>query len=89
MHARISALFLALVLACTGLASAQGTTGTISGRIVDSQGLAVPGATVTVTGPQGMRHAFPEMAAAVEGAAAESVDAGHRAPAGSRRKDPP
>jgi hypothetical protein len=55
MHARISALLLAFVLACTGVASAQGTTGTISGRIVDSQGLAVPGATVTVTGPQGMR----------------------------------
>ena len=50
MHARISALLLALVLACAGLASAQGTTGTISGRIVDSQGLAVPGATVTVAG---------------------------------------
>src|SRR6187402_81686 len=41
MHARISALLLAFVLACTALASAQGTTGTISGRIVDSQGLAV------------------------------------------------
>ena len=55
MHARISALVLALLLACTGLASAQGTTGTISGRIVDAQGLAVPGATVTVTGSQGAR----------------------------------
>ena len=44
MHARVSALLLACVLACTGLASAQGTTGTISGRILDSQGLAVPGA---------------------------------------------
>jgi carboxypeptidase family protein/TonB-dependent receptor-like protein len=60
MHARVSALLLAFVLACTGLASAQGTTGTISGRIVDSQGLAVPGATVTVTGPQGMRTAVTD-----------------------------
>jgi outer membrane receptor protein involved in Fe transport len=55
MQARISALVLALVLACTALASAQGTTGTISGRIVDPQGLAVPGATVTVSGSQGAR----------------------------------
>jgi hypothetical protein len=30
-------------------ASAQTTTGTISGRVIDSQGLAVPGATVTAT----------------------------------------
>src|SRR5262249_59556548 len=57
MHARVSALLLAFVLACTGLASAQGTTGTISGRIVDAQALAVPGATITVTGPQGARTA--------------------------------
>jgi len=34
---------------------AQETTGQISGRIVDTQGLAVPGATVTVTGPQGTK----------------------------------
>src|SRR5262245_2729647 len=60
MHARISALVLALVLACTGLASAQRTTGTISGRIVDAQGLAVPGASVTVTGPQGARTTVTE-----------------------------
>jgi hypothetical protein len=50
------------VLACSALASAQGTTGTISGRIVDSQGLAVPGATVTVTGPQGTRTAVSDSA---------------------------
>ena len=55
MHARISALLLAFVLAVTGLAAAQETTGTISGRIADPQGLAVPGVTVTVTGPQGTK----------------------------------
>ena len=55
MHARIGVIALACLLAFTGLATAQETTGTITGRIVDSQGLAVPGATVTVAGPQGTR----------------------------------
>ena len=36
-------------------AFAQDTTGTISRRIVDAQGLALPGATVTVTGSQGIK----------------------------------
>src|SRR4051812_10886687 len=34
---------------------AQETTGSIRGRIVDTQGLAVPGATVSVTGVQGTK----------------------------------
>ena len=55
MYARVSAVLLALVLAVTGSAAAQVTTGTVAGRIVDAQGLAVPGATVTLTGPQGAR----------------------------------
>src|SRR5688572_27254905 len=61
MHARISAFLVAFALTLTGLAAAQETTtGTISGRIVDSQSLAVPGATVTVTGPQGARTAVTD-----------------------------
>jgi carboxypeptidase family protein len=55
MSVRTTVLAVAIVLAFTSLAAAQGTTGSISGRIVDPQGLAVPGATVTVTGPQGTR----------------------------------
>jgi hypothetical protein len=55
MYARVSAALLALVLAVAGVAAAQETTGTVSGRILDAQGLAVPGVTVTLTGPQGAR----------------------------------
>src|SRR5688572_20990403 len=39
---------LALWLACTGIASAQ-TGGTLQGAVLDDQGLALPGATVTLT----------------------------------------
>jgi hypothetical protein len=49
----------ALVLAAAGVAVAQ-TTGTIAGQIVDSQGLVVPGATVTVTGAQGVKTAITD-----------------------------
>jgi hypothetical protein len=41
---------LALLLAC-GAAFAQEITGTIYGKVTDDQGLAVPGATVTVSSP--------------------------------------
>ena len=41
-------------------ASAQDTTGTISGRIVDAQGLAVPGVTITATGSQGGKTAVTD-----------------------------
>jgi outer membrane receptor protein involved in Fe transport len=51
-------VLLALLL-CFGGASAvaaqETTTGSIGGRIVDAQGLAVPGATVTIISPQGER----------------------------------
>lgn len=55
MYARISAFLVAFALAVTGLAGAQETTGSLQGQVTDPQGLAVPGATVTVTGPQGAR----------------------------------
>ena len=38
-----------------GAAGAQDTTGTISGRTVDTQGLVLPGVTLTATGPQGVK----------------------------------
>ena len=44
-----------ITCAIGGIASAQDTTGTISGRIVDAQGLALPGVTVTATGSQGSK----------------------------------
>ena len=47
------AVALMLLMTSAGMALAQETTGTISGRVVDAQGLAVPGATVTISGPQG------------------------------------
>jgi hypothetical protein len=48
------------IVACVSLfvgrsAAAQGTTGTISGRAVDTQRLALPGVTITAMGPQGAK----------------------------------
>ena len=52
----LSAILMALLFALVGsVASAQETSGTLTGKLTDSQGLAVPGATVTVTGPQGAK----------------------------------
>lgn len=50
-------LLAATMLLSTGLVSAQSTTGTISGHVNDSQGLALPGVTVSVASPslQGTR----------------------------------
>ncbi|HZP49371.1 MAG TPA: TonB-dependent receptor [Vicinamibacterales bacterium] len=53
-------VLLALLLAGAAAATAQETTGAISGRIVDAQGLAVPGVTVTATGPQGAKSAVTD-----------------------------
>src|SRR5215471_6908597 len=54
MRVRSLVLLLAMALVATPL-FAQETTGQIAGRIVDSQGLGVPGATVSATGPQGVK----------------------------------
>ena len=53
MTSRIVAVAAALVVALAGPGLAQETTGAIHGRVADPQGLAVPGAAVTLTGPQG------------------------------------
>jgi len=44
-----------MLLAFTGLAVGQETTGTIRGKIADPQERVVPGVTVTATGPQGSK----------------------------------
>jgi carboxypeptidase family protein/TonB-dependent receptor-like protein len=44
-----------IVCSVAGRAAAQDTTGTIAGRIVDAQGLAMPGVAVTATGSQGAK----------------------------------
>ena len=49
------AMILALLVAIAIPAFAQETTGSIRGRVVDAQGLAVPGVTVTATGTQGAK----------------------------------
>ena len=56
MRYRFMTLLTALVLAAGGVRlMAQETTGAVTGRITDPQGLAVPGVTVTLTGPQGTK----------------------------------
>ncbi|MGE3273643.1 MAG: TonB-dependent receptor [Vicinamibacterales bacterium] len=55
MRTRMSAICMALVFALATVASAQETTGSLSGKLTDSQGLAVPGVTITVTGDQGTK----------------------------------
>src|SRR4030095_12455843 len=47
---------LVLILAAAGYATAQETTGgSLAGQVTDAQGGAVPGATVTVKSPQGVK----------------------------------
>ena len=60
MYKTIGFIMLALLLHTGGAVLAQETTGSITGAIVDPQGLAVPGVTITVTGPQGAKTAVTE-----------------------------
>jgi hypothetical protein len=46
---------LALLTVPPAVAAQEATTGVIEGRVIDAQGLAIPGATVIVTGAQGAR----------------------------------
>ena len=50
MRTRVASLLILLAL-MAGTASAQQTTGTIVGRVLDDQGAAIPGATVSATNP--------------------------------------
>lgn len=61
MRMRLRILGLLLLVACfVAPAYAQETTGSVRGRVIDAQGLAVPGATVTVTGPQGSKDSVSD-----------------------------
>jgi hypothetical protein len=55
---RVRVLMAVVCLLFSASAFAQSTTGTISGRVTDSQGLALPGVTVSATSPnlQGVRE---------------------------------
>src|SRR5215831_12598013 len=56
----IAAMLAVFACSIAARARAQETTGTIAGRIVDAQGLAIPGASVTATGPQGSKTAHTD-----------------------------
>jgi hypothetical protein len=55
MKLRMGVLVAMLALTGVTLARAQETTGIVTGRVTDAQGLAIPGVTVTLTGPQGAK----------------------------------
>jgi len=54
------ALFAAVAMAFSSGVSAQETTGALRGRIVDPQGLPLPGVNVTAAGPQGAKTVTSE-----------------------------
>jgi Carboxypeptidase regulatory-like domain/TonB-dependent Receptor Plug Domain len=55
MRSRMLIALAMLTVVSAGRGWAQETTGAVVGRITDAQGLALPGATVTLTGPQGAK----------------------------------
>ena len=60
VHTRCVLIVVVMACSVATRAAAQDTTGTIAGRIVDAQGLAIPRATVTATGPQGAKTTFTD-----------------------------
>jgi len=60
MRIRTIAALFGFVLAAVGVAFAQETTGAIRGRVVDVQGGAMPGVTVTAEGAQGVKTAISD-----------------------------
>ena len=60
MRFNTRAIITTFVIMNAGLAAAQETTATITGRTVDAQGLPVPGVAVTETGPQGSKTAITD-----------------------------
>jgi len=60
MISRRIGFFALMLLLASASVYAQETTGTIQGRIVDAQGLAIPGVTVTVAGTQGAKTAVSD-----------------------------
>ena len=56
--ARTSLFGAVALLLAAGVATAQTATGTISGHVVDTQGLAVPGVTVTIQSPKLAGHPY-------------------------------
>lgn len=55
MRLRMVTFAAVLALTSASLGRAQETTGTVTGRVTDAQGLAIPGVTVTLIGPQGAK----------------------------------
>ena len=52
---RVVTLLMAFVLTAAATLRAQETTGSVQGRVTDGQGLAIPGVSVTLIGPQGAK----------------------------------
>lgn len=57
---RAASFTLVALLVCATAAAQESTTGAIAGEVVDDQGLAIPGATVTASGSQGERTAITD-----------------------------
>ena len=62
MRLRKLGILVALVLFVSVPLAAQETTGRVGGRVVDPQSLAIPGVTVTATGPQGAKSTTTDAA---------------------------